>query len=63
MEKSQTKNQIKLIVSDNGIGIFRNDSDGKGMKNVQARVKSLNGIWNIQNAKNEGVVNEILIPV
>ena len=63
IDLSQTKNQIKLIVSDNGIGIFKNDSDGKGMKNVQARVESLNGIWNIQNAKNEGVVNEILIPV
>jgi signal transduction histidine kinase len=60
---SQTKNQIKLIISDNGIGTFNNDSDGKGMKNVQARVESLNGTWKIQNAKNEGFVNEVLVPV
>lgn len=63
IELYQIKNQIKLIVSDNGIGIFNNDSDGKGMKNVQARVDSLNGTWKIQNTENEGFVNEILIPV
>ena len=63
IELSRTKNQIKLMVSDNGIGIFKNDSDGKGMKNVQARVESLNGTWKIQNIENEGFVNEILIPV
>ena len=63
IELSRTNKQIKLMVSDNGIGIFKNDSDGKGMKNVQARVESLNGIWNIQNSENEGVVNEILISV
>ena len=51
------------MVSDNGIGIFKNDSDGKGMKNVQARVESLNGTWKIQNIENEGFVNEILIPI
>jgi signal transduction histidine kinase len=57
------KNQVKLSISDNGVGIFNNDSDGKGMKNVQARVDSLNGTWKIQNIKNRGFVNEILIPV
>ncbi len=61
IELLQTKNQIKLIVSDNGIGIFNNDSDGKGMKNVQARVESLGGTWKIQNTENEGFVNEVLI--
>jgi signal transduction histidine kinase len=63
IELYQIKNQIKLIISDNGIGIFNNDSDGKGMKNVQARVDSLNGTWKIQNIENEGFVNEILISV
>jgi signal transduction histidine kinase len=63
IELSRTQNQIKLIVADNGIGTFNNDSDGKGMKNVQARVDSLNGTWKIQNTKDEGFVNEILIPV
>lgn len=40
---SRTEKQIEMIVSDNGIGTFKNDSDGKGMKNVKARVESLNG--------------------
>ena len=63
IELSRTKNQIKLVVSDNGIGIFKNESDGKGMKNVQARVESLNGTWRLQNTENEGFMNEISIPV
>ena len=52
---------LKLVVSDNGIGTFKNDSDGKGLKNVQARVDSLGGKWEIQNIHNQGVKNEITI--
>lgn len=63
IELSRTKSQIKLLVSDNGIGTFKNDSDGKGMKNVKARVESLNGEWKIQNIENQGVISEVLIPV
>ena len=59
----QMKNQVKLSISDNGIGVFNNDSDGKGMKNVQARVDSLNGTWKIKNIENQGFVNEIMVPV
>ena len=55
------KNQIQLIVEDNGTGIFENNSDGKGMKNVRARVESLNGTWNLQNTANQGVRSEITI--
>ncbi|WP_435355524.1 ATP-binding protein [Emticicia sp. SJ17W-69] len=60
---SRTEKQIELIVSDNGIGTFKNESDGKGMKNIKARVESLNGVWNLQNIENQGVINEVLIPV
>ncbi|WP_435357819.1 7TM diverse intracellular signaling domain-containing protein [Emticicia sp. SJ17W-69] len=60
---SRTEKQIELIVSDNGIGTFNNESDGKGMKNVKARVESLNGIWNLQNIENKGVRSEVLIPI
>lgn len=56
-------NNVKLIVEDNGIGIFENNSDGKGMKNVRARVESLKGIWNLYNLENKGVINEITIKV
>ncbi len=63
IELSRTEKQIKFVVSDNGIGTFKNDSDGKGIKNVKARVESLNGSWNLQNIENQGVTNEIVIPV
>ena len=63
IELSCSERHIKLVVSDNGIGVFKNDSDGKGMRNVRARVDSLNGAWEITNGGNQGVVNEILIPV
>ncbi len=44
---SRNEKQIKFVVSDNGIGVFKNDSDGKGMKNIKARVESLNGLWEV----------------
>ena len=52
---------LKLVVSDNGQGFFENNSDGKGMKNVQARVDSIGGKWNLQNSYNQGVRSEITI--
>ncbi|WP_435357820.1 tetratricopeptide repeat-containing sensor histidine kinase [Emticicia sp. SJ17W-69] len=60
---SRTEKQIKLIVSDNGIGTFKNESDGKGMKNVKARVDSLNGIWIIDSKENQGTNSQINIPI
>ncbi|MER0439329.1 sensor histidine kinase [Emticicia sp. W12TSBA100-4] len=60
---SATNDKIQLIIEDNGIGIFEKNSDGKGMKNVRARVESLNGTWNLQNIENKGVRSEVLIPV
>ena len=59
----KTEGPLKLVVSDNGIGTFKNDSDGKGLKNVQARVDSLGGKWEIQNIHNQGVKNEITVLV
>ncbi|WP_164490006.1 sensor histidine kinase [Runella sp. SP2] len=55
--------ELKLMVSDNGIGFFENDSDGKGIKNVRARVESLNGTWKIKNSENQGITNTISIPL
>ena len=54
---------ISLIITDNGRGFFDNDSDGKGMKNVKARVESLNGTWHIQNLPDEGMSSEIVVPL
>ena len=62
IELSRTEKQISLIVSDNGIGTFNNESDGKGMKNVEARVESLNGVWKLESFENKGVINIINVP-
>jgi signal transduction histidine kinase len=59
--RSATKGKISLTVSDNGIGVFNNDSDGRGLKNVQARVDAINGTWIVKAIDGEGVVNEILV--
>ncbi|CAH0997782.1 hypothetical protein EMA8858_03916 [Emticicia aquatica] len=60
---SRSQKQIELRISDNGIGTFKNESDGKGMKNVKARVKSLNGIWDIESKENKGTKSQIAIPI
>ncbi|WP_435357769.1 histidine kinase [Emticicia sp. SJ17W-69] len=60
---SRTEKKIELIISDNGIGTFNNESDGKGMKNVKARVESLNGVWKINSKKNQGTNSQINIPI
>ncbi|MFN8349212.1 MAG: sensor histidine kinase [Spirosomataceae bacterium] len=54
---------LELTISDNGIGFFSNESDGKGIKNVKARVESLNGIWNIKNEEGGGMSSEIVVPI
>jgi signal transduction histidine kinase len=56
------KNTLKLIVSDNGIGIAEDSlKKGMGMSNLQSRVTSLNGKMTIENR--EGVWVEIEVPV
>ncbi|MER0439332.1 histidine kinase [Emticicia sp. W12TSBA100-4] len=60
---SATNGKIQLIIEDNGIGIFENNSDGKGMKNVRARVESLNGTWNLVSTENMGTNSQITIPI
>lgn len=55
------REQIRLTVSDNGIGLFKNESDGKGMKNIHARVDSIGGVWKVKSIEGKGVVNEIVV--
>ena len=54
---------LTLIISDNGRGFFDNESDGKGIKNVKARIESLNGTWHIQNLPDGGMSSEIVVPI
>jgi signal transduction histidine kinase len=55
--------ELKLVISDNGRGFFDNDSDGKGIKNVKARVESLDGKWHIHNLPDGGMSSEIVVPI
>lgn len=54
--------RLLLTVTDNGKGIFDNASDGKGMKNIKARVESLGGKWNFENLTEGGVLSQITLP-
>jgi signal transduction histidine kinase len=54
---------LKLSITDNGRGLFENNSDGKGLKNVQARVESLSGKWEIKSKENEGTNSIINVPI
>ena len=59
----QKSKYLYLKISDNGRGIFENNSDGKGLKNVQARVESLNGKWIMKSKENEGINSIIKVPI
>ena len=54
---------LTLIISDNGRGFFDNESDGKGIKNVKARIESLDGTWQHDSKPNQGTYFTISIPV
>ena len=55
------ENAIFMEITDNGQGVFVNLSDGRGLKNVQARVDSLGGTWNMKNATGQGVKSIVKI--
>ncbi|MBA4850496.1 sensor histidine kinase [Emticicia sp. BO119] len=54
-------NQLSLQVIDNGVGKFENNSEGKGLKNIEARIKGLSGSWETIN--HEGWTHSIRIPI
>ena len=60
---ARKQNQVELVIADNGSGFFDNSFDGKGIKNVKARVESLNGTWNLKNAECGGMNSQIIVPV
>ena len=63
VDLAREQNQVKLFIADNGRGFFDNESDGKGMKNVKARVESLNGTWQYNSKQNIGTSSAISIPI
>ncbi|MBN2521496.1 MAG: sensor histidine kinase, partial [Bacteroidales bacterium] len=63
----QHKNSIVLMTEDNGIGFdlvkITKENTGIGLKNVEARVKALGGILDIDTAIGRGVTTTIEIPI
>jgi len=54
---------VIVAVSDNGKGIAENNTGGKGLQNITERVTSLNGTWQVTSEEQEGVRNEIVVPI
>ena len=57
------ESELVMQISDNGQGLFENNSDGKGLKNVRARVDSLGGTWEMKNMEGEGVKSIVKINI
>ncbi|HAO49344.1 MAG TPA: two-component sensor histidine kinase, partial [Runella sp.] len=55
--------QLSLVVTDNGLGLFENTSDGKGLKNIKDRIESLGGAWTMKNNANGGVSSHLTLRI
>lgn len=51
-----SKKYICLIIKDNGIGINTKDKKGMGFKNIESRVKTLNGSYAFKKNKPRGTI-------
>lgn len=59
----EKNNSIEVLIRDNGKGFRINDRQkGIGLKNIQSRVKSLNGIFKLSSGK-EGTSLELKVPL
>jgi signal transduction histidine kinase len=59
------KNQLTLVVQDNGVGMRKNEKDieGIGLLNVKSRVKVMNGKLHIKSSSGFGTVITIKVPL
>lgn len=55
------KNRIHLTVSDNGLGLSEDKSEGRGLQNIRARAEGLGGNWTLESGP--GVVHHITVPL
>ncbi|MFO0398456.1 MAG: histidine kinase, partial [Sphingobacteriia bacterium] len=55
---------LHLRTADNGVGLRENEeaSNGLGLRNIESRVRLLNGMFTLFNRAEGGVMIEILFP-
>ena len=64
IELNQTKNNVYLIIKDNGVGFdFSERANGIGLKNQKERIEEINGNIEIKSSINKGTTIKIEIPI
>jgi signal transduction histidine kinase len=56
-------NQLNLTVTDNGVGLTDEMSEGRGLQNIRARAEGLGGTWEVGSEPGQGVTHQITVPV
>lgn len=59
----KNKNQLILIVEDNGQGMKKETSDGHGMMNIQSRLNTINGEVNYQAGNEAGTMATVRVKI
>lgn len=57
------KQHLNVLIEDDGIGMLPNIKEGLGLKNIEQRIKMLNGSFTLDSSENKGTTLNIQIPV
>ncbi|MCB0372534.1 MAG: sensor histidine kinase [Muricauda sp.] len=63
IQLNKHKEQLTLMIEDDGNGIVNSTHEGMGLKNIKQRVQLLKGVFSIDSAPNRGTILNIQIPV
>ncbi len=59
----KNKNNIILMVEDNGIGFDSENGDGHGLMNIKSRLNTIKGEVNYQSSPGSGIIATIKVPI
>ncbi|WP_164674827.1 tetratricopeptide repeat-containing sensor histidine kinase [Flagellimonas maritima] len=57
------KQHLSMLIEDDGIGVLSSSKEGQGLKNIEQRIKMLNGNFTLDSSKNKGTTLNIQIPI